>query len=41
MEIDAMRNALKLNPHLSMYAGDLGFSKTASGPVYDLTSDRD
>jgi hypothetical protein len=41
MEIDAMRNALKLNPHLSMYAGDLGFSKTASGPVYDLTSDRE
>jgi hypothetical protein len=41
MEIEAMRNALKLNPHLSMYASDLGFSKTASGPVYDLTSDRE
>jgi hypothetical protein len=41
MEIDAMRNALKLNPHLAMYAGDIGFEKSASGPVYDLTSDKE
>lgn len=41
MEIEAMRNALKLNPHLAGYAGDLGFEKSAAGPVYDLTSDRE
>ena len=41
MEIEAMRNALKLNPHLAMYAGDLGFEKSAAGPVYDLTSDKE
>lgn len=41
MELTAMRNALKLNPHLAAYAGDLGFTKSASGPVYDLTSDRE
>ena len=41
MEIEAMRNALKLNPHLAGYASDLGFEKSAAGPVYDLTSDRE
>lgn len=41
MEIEAMRNALKLNPHLAMYAGDIGFEKSAAGPVYDLTSDKE
>lgn len=41
MEIEAMRNALKLNPHLAAYASDIGFEKSASGPVYDLTSDRE
>lgn len=33
----AMRQALQANPFLAQYAGDIGFMRTPSGPVYDLT----
>jgi hypothetical protein len=38
METDAMRQALSLNPHLSQYGKDIGFtSAPTSQQVYDLT----
>jgi hypothetical protein len=38
MEIDAMRQALNLNPHLSQFGANLGFSSAPTGKeVYDLT----
>jgi len=38
MEIDAMRQALSLNPHLSQFGANIGFSSAPTGKeVYDLT----
>lgn len=38
MEIDAMRQALNLNPHLSQYGANIGFTNApTSNTVYDLT----
>jgi len=38
MEIDAMRNALNLNPHLAHLGTNIGFSNAPTGKeVYDLT----
>jgi hypothetical protein len=39
MEIDAMRQALNLNPHLAQYGKDIGFTNTpTSNTVYDATT---
>jgi hypothetical protein len=38
METDAMRQALNLNPHLSQYGANIGFTSAPTGKeVYDLT----
>jgi hypothetical protein len=36
METDAMRQALSLNPHLSQYGKDIGFTNTPTGQVLSL-----